>query len=126
MMGKEDRVQLFRGQLLSHEAGHATHVTVQVENEWVRIYSEHKRFGAWTCTDLKVERLTVFRFQLQLDGVTHTFTPDDPNGFSDSVGAVIDLRPKSRFGLGDRVKKALAEQEALREQAALTGTAEPV
>jgi hypothetical protein len=120
-MGKEDRVQLFRGQLLSHEAGHATHVTVQVENDWVRIYSEHKRFGAWSAADLNVERLTVFRFQLSLDGVIHTFTPDDPNGFSEAVGAVIDLRPKSRFGLGDRVKAALAEQEALRKASELTG-----
>lgn len=114
-------MQLFRGQLLSHEAGHATHVTVQVENDWVRIYSEHKRFGAWSASDLKVERLTVFRFQLNIDGVIHTFTPDDPNGFSEAVGAVIDLRPKSRFGLGDRVKAALAEQEALRKESELTG-----
>ncbi len=114
-------MQLFRGQLISHEAGYATTVTVQVDNDWVRIYNDHKRYGAWSASDLSVERLTVFRFQLHLDGVTHTFTPDDPNGFSDAVGAVIDLRPKSRFGLGDRVKAALAEQAAAREAAADAG-----
>lgn len=103
-------MQLYRGRLLSHEVGHASVVTVQIDEEWVRIYSEYKRYGAWTAVDLKVERLTVFRFQMTLDGVLHTFNPDDPNGFSDAIGAVIDLRPKTRFGLGDRVKAALAER----------------
>lgn len=110
-------MQLFRGQLLSHEAGHPSGVTVQVDEEWVRVYSDRKRYGAWSAADLNVERLTVFRFEMTLDGVVHTFSPDDPNGFATAVGAVIDLRPKARFGLGDRVKAALVERAADRAAA---------
>ncbi len=115
-------MHMFSGQLLSHEGGHVVDVTVQVEDNWVRIYNTHKRFGAWAAEDLKVQRITVFRFQMELDGVLHNFSPDDPNGFSDAVGAVIDLRRTTRFGLGDRVRAALAEQAAVKEAEAATAS----
>jgi hypothetical protein len=47
---------------------------------------------------------------LRLENEEFTFAPDDPRAFSDAMGAVIDLRPKARFGLGDRVKAARAAQ----------------
>lgn len=113
-------MHIFRGQLLSLEGGHSVDVTVQIEDNWVRIFNAHKRYGAWMSDDLNVQRITVFRFQMELDGVLHNFTPDDPNGFSDAVGAVIDLRRTTRFGLGDRVRAALAEQAAAREAEPIT------
>jgi hypothetical protein len=105
-------MQNFRGRLTSHANGDPDVATIQVDGDWVRIVAGHRRLGAWRVQDVHCERVTVFRFQLTLDGVTHTFSPDDPAGFSGAVGAVIDLRPKSRFGLGDRVKAARAEAEA--------------
>jgi hypothetical protein len=110
-------MQTFRGRMVSHGGGEPFVAVVTVDEEWVRIVSGHRRLGAWARETLNTQRVTVFRFQLDLDGSPHTFTPDDPAGFSDAVGAVVDLRPKSRFGLGDRVRQALAE----RELAAVTG-----
>ena len=102
---------IFKGRLVSHAGGHASDVAVHVDSEWARIFDDHnKRHGAWRLDDLHVERVTVFRFTMMLDGVTHTFTPDDPNAFAEAIGVVIDLRPKSRFGLGDRVRAAQAER----------------
>lgn len=98
----------FRGRLQSHAGGVADYVTVGVDENWIRIWNDHKRFGAWNIEAVPCERLTVFRFVLELDGVPHTFTPDDPASFAESITAVIDLRPTSRFGLGDRVRAAKA------------------
>ena len=102
----------FRGRMVSHEGGEPFNAVITIDDDWVRIVAGYRRLGAWPRADLVCERVTVFRFQLELDGVTHTFTPDDPAGFSDAIGAVVDLRPKSRFGLGERVRKALEEREA--------------
>lgn len=105
----------FKGQLTSHTTGDQFVAMVAVDGEMVRIWNEHKRVGAWPLGDVNCERVTVFRFQLTLDDVVHTFQPDDPAGFADSLGTVIDLRPTTRFGLGPRVqaaKEALAAARA--------------
>jgi hypothetical protein len=107
-------VKNFKGQLVSHESGDQYTASIAVDGEWVRIWNEHKRVGAWPVDTVNCERVTVFRFQLTLDGVVHTFQPEDPAGFSDGIGAVIDLRPTSRFGLGPRVKAAKEELAAAR------------
>jgi hypothetical protein len=107
-------VKNFKGQLTSHDNADQYLATVAVDGEWVRIWNEHKRVGAWPAEQVHCERVTVFRFQLTLDGVIHTFQPDDPGGFANGVGAVIDLRPTSRFGLGPRVKAAKEELAAAR------------
>lgn len=108
----------FRGRMVSHEGGEPFNAVITVDDDWIRIVAGYRRLGAWQKDALVCQRVTVFRFQLDLDGVTHTFTPDDPAGFSESIGAVVDLRPKSRFGLGDRVRKVLDERRA--EQLAQT------
>ena len=102
----------FRGRMVSHESGEPFNAVVTVDDDWVRIVAGYRRLGAWPKSSLVCQRVTVFRFQLELDGVTHTFTPDDPSEFSDAIGAVVDLRPKSRFGLGERVRKVLEERKA--------------
>lgn len=107
----------FKGQIASHVTGDQYVATIAVDGEMVRIWNDHKRVGAWPVQDVKCERVTVFRFQLHLDGVLHTFQPDDPGGFAESVGAIIDLRPKTRFGLGPRVKKAKEELAAAKAAA---------
>lgn len=102
----------FKGQLTSHDSGEQFVATVAVDEDTVRIWNEHKRFGAWRLEDINCERVTVFRFQITLDDVVHTFQPHDPGGFADSVGAIIDLRPTTRFGLGPRVRAAKEELAA--------------
>lgn len=102
----------FHGKLQSHVSGVAERVTVGVDDTWIRIWNDHKRIGAWNVEDVPCERITVFRFNLDLDGVPHTFTPDDPAAFAESIRAVVDLRPTSRFGLGDRVRAAKAAMAA--------------
>ena len=119
----------FRGQITSHESSdhYVATVAVDEEGEWVRIWNEHKRVGAWPVADVNCERVTVFRFQLTLDDVVHTFQPEDPAGFAESIGAVIDLRPTSRFGLGPRVQKAkeeLAEARAAGSSSDADGSAD--
>jgi hypothetical protein len=58
------------------------------------------------------ERRGVREFTFSAHGQAWTFVSDNPAGFSDAVGVVIDLRPTtSRFGLGERVKAAKAEQQ---------------
>ncbi len=92
----------------------STSATVQVDDEWVRVVAGHRRLGAWKLRDVQCERVTVFRYHLTLDSKQYAFNPDDPTAFGEVVAPVIDLRPKSRFGLGERVKAARAELEAER------------
>ena len=111
-------VQNFKGQMFPHGTDDHYTATIAVDGEWVRVWHEHKRVGAWPVENVNCERVTVFRFQLTLDEVLHTFQPEDPAGFADGIGAVIDLRPKSRFGLGPRVKAAKEEMAAVLDSAA--------
>jgi hypothetical protein len=38
--------------------------------------------------------------------VEYTFLPDDPAGFSEEAGAVVDLRTRTgRFGLAQRIRE---------------------
>lgn len=100
----------FKGGFVAHAGGEPVTATVHVDGDWVRIVAGHRRLGAWPFHQVACERVTVFRFLLRLDTEEFTFAPDDPRGFSEAVGAVVDLRPKARFGLGDRVKAARAAQ----------------
>ena len=66
----------------------------------------NRRVGAWSLEEVLIERVTVFRFNVTLDGLKNTFAPDDPAGFAESVHVA------SRFGLGERVRKAKEELAA--------------
>jgi hypothetical protein len=75
------------------------------------MWTDHRRLGSWELAEMHVKRTSLVGFSLDLDGLIHIFKPDDPHGFSDGVGNVIDLRePKSRFGLMDRLRQAEAER----------------
>lgn len=102
----------FTGRLSPHDGGDAMVATFHLDGHWLRLMQGNRRVGAWAIEDVLVERLTVFRFNVTLDGVKNTFAPDDPAGFADSVQVVVDLRPASRFGLGERVRKAKEELAA--------------
>lgn len=114
-------MQNFRGVMASQQGmgGEPFVVTINVDDEWARFFAGPKRMGAWRLADLRTERMTVFRFKMHLDSAEYVFVPDDPAGFSEAMGAVIDLRPKARFGLGERVKAAKAALAAERASTSL-------
>jgi hypothetical protein len=100
---------IFSGQL-QRENEEPLRVHLQIDEDRCRIWTDRRRLGSWQLNDVHTERASVFRFILHLDGADVSFTPDDPSGFSDAMGAVIDLRPaRSRFGLAERLR---AVQEA--------------
>lgn len=105
-------MKAFHGRLTSLHSGIETAVTVSLDDEWIRIWTGTKRLGAYRIASTACERLTAFRFSLDLDGVAHSFLPQHPNEFAEAIGAVVDLRPASRFGLGERVRAAKAEMAA--------------
>jgi hypothetical protein len=103
-------MKTFKGGFVAHAGGDPVTASILVDGEWVRIVAGHRRLGAWPLNQVACERVTVFRFLLRLENEEFTFAPDDPRGFSEAMGAVVDLRPRARFGLGDRVKAARAAQ----------------
>lgn len=102
-------MRAFQGRLQSHAEGEAEQVTIGVDQQHLRIWTDQRRIGSWNLDQVTCERVTVFRFLLDLGGTLHTFVPDDPAGFADSLKTVVDLRPKSRFGLAERVRAAEAQ-----------------
>jgi hypothetical protein len=69
--------------------------------------TDRRRLASWDQKVVQCQRLSVFRFQLSDGDETYAFQPTDPAGFSQEIGAVVDLRAtKTRFGLGERVRQA--------------------
>jgi hypothetical protein len=99
-------MSVFGGQL--HRSDEAPmRGTVQIEDGRVRIWTDRRRLASWDQAQVRCERTSVFRFSLSDGYVSYEFQPADPAGFSDAIGAVVDLRPpKSRFGLADRIRQA--------------------
>ena len=108
----------YTGRMSPHDGSDSYLATILVDGQWLRMMTGNRRVGAWALADVTIERVTVFRFHVTMDGVKYTFAPDDPAGFAKSMPIVIDLRPASRFGLGERVRKAKEELAAAHAAAA--------
>jgi hypothetical protein len=103
-------MSVFVGQLYRNDEP-PIRASVQIEDGRVRIWTDRRRLVSWDQAQVTCERTSVFRFQLSDGYATYDFQPGDPAGFSDSIGAVVDLRaPKSRFGLAERIRQAQATQ----------------
>jgi hypothetical protein len=86
-----------------------TYVTIEVEDGRFRIVAGRRHMGSWPLEKIEVERTSIYRFGLTVEGDSLEFFPEDPSGFSATVGAVIDLREsKGRFGLKARIERASA------------------
>ncbi len=84
-----------------------TDVTMEVKHNTLRIVAGRRDIGSWPLSAVTVQRTSVYRFTLRIDGETLEFFPGDPLEFSDEVGAVIDLTAKSgRYGLKTRIQAA--------------------
>lgn len=104
-------MQTFHGALQSTATGETPlSVSLQFDGDRIRMWSDRRRIGSWDAVDVKIERESIFRFLLTMDGECYRFTPNDPGEFSDSVDVEIDLTvsEKPRFGLAERIRQAQA------------------
>lgn len=80
--------------------------TVQIEHGRVRIWTDKRRLVSWDQDQVRCERSSVFQFDLTDGEAVYEFHPKDPAGFSEAIGAVIDIRArKTRFGLAERLRQ---------------------
>jgi hypothetical protein len=99
---------MFAGQLQRNNE-EPTWAQVQLDDGRLRIVTERRRVGSWAADEVITERVSIFRFNLIVDDTSYAFMPEDPAGFAEAVGVVIDLREnKGRFGLLDRIRQAQA------------------
>jgi hypothetical protein len=92
-----------------------TNVVFRVsDGKFTVVGSPGRWIGAWSLEEAGFERLSIREFGFRAKTENWTFVSDDPAAFGEAVGAVIDLRSKSRFGLGERVRQAREEQRAER------------
>jgi len=84
-----------------------TSVTVETIDDRLRIVAGRTEIGSWPLSSVSVERTSIYRFALEIEDDTLEFIPDEPSGFSDEIGAVIDLTARQeRFGLKARLQEA--------------------
>ncbi len=82
-------------------------VSIDIGDGRFRVSAGRRQLGSWAQQRVVAERTSIYRFEINIDGDQFEFFPDDPSGFSDAVGAVIDLtESKGRFGLKARIEKA--------------------
>ena len=84
-----------------------TSVTVETVDDRLRIAAGHTQMGSWPLADVSVQRTSIYRFSLEIEGDSLEFFPEEPSDFSNAVGAVIDLtQTQGRFGLMARIQEA--------------------
>jgi hypothetical protein len=84
-----------------------TSVTVEIIDDRLRIVAGRTEIGSWPLASVSVERTSIYRFALVIEDDTLEFIPDEPTGFSDEIGAVINLTAREeRFGLKARLQEA--------------------
>ncbi len=87
-----------------------SNVTVWIEDGRFRIMAGRRPIGSWPMGKITAERTSIYKFDLQINEEDFEFYPEDPSGFSDAVGAVIDLtKGGSRFGLKARIAKVAGQ-----------------
>lgn len=103
---------VYEGTLAPHlMEGDPARARFVVDDGWVRVVVGPRPLGTWRVSDIDCARVSLTRFTVNLNGDAYTFMPDRPGEFSEDIGAVVDLRPTARFGLGPRVRAALAADQ---------------
>jgi hypothetical protein len=98
-------MSVFQGQLQRGTAP-PERASVQFDDGRCRVWNERRRIGSWDVAEVQTERTGVARFQVSAGDIEFFFIPDDPPGFSEEAGAVVDLRAKTgRFGLAERIRQ---------------------
>ena len=85
----------------------STSVTIETLDDRLSIAAGGTEIGSWPLYSVSVERTSIYRFALEIEDDTLEFIPDEPTGFSNEIGAVIDLTARQeRFGLKARLQEA--------------------
>ncbi len=83
-----------------------SHVTLRLDDDnRLRLFAGPVAVGSWPMHRVSAERVSIYRFALDIDGEDFEFFPDDPIGFSDDIGAVVDLTRTSRFNLKKAIER---------------------
>lgn len=78
---------------------------IDIDEGRFRVSAGRVPLGSWPVENIQVQRTSIYRFELTIDGDHFEFLPEDPSTFSSMVGAVIDLSESSgRFGLKARIE----------------------
>ena len=84
-----------------------SYVTLRLDDDKrLRIFAGPVEVGSWSMSRVSAERTSIYRFSLDIDGEMFEFFPEDPLGFSDAIGAVIDLTRTSRFSLKEAIERS--------------------
>ncbi len=103
-------MSVFNG-LLQRGVSAPERASVQFDDGRCRVWNDRRRIGSWDTADVQTERVGVSRFRMKSGEVEFFFSPDDPAGFSEEAGAVVDLRAKTgRFGLAERIRQVTGVQ----------------
>ncbi len=94
----------FAGQL-TPAGGVAAPVIIQIDGDRCRFMAGRRRLGSYELDKVNCERVSPFRFRLTVESEELYFSPVDPTGFSNAIGAVVDLRAATRFGLAERLRQ---------------------
>lgn len=94
----------FPGQL-APAGGVPAPVIIQIDGDRCRFLAGKRRLGSYEMTKVSCERVSPFRFRLTVDTEELYFSPVDPTGFSNAIGAIVDLRASTRFGLAERLRQ---------------------
>lgn len=83
-----------------------SHVVLRLDDDKrLRIFAGPVAVGSWPMSRVSAERTSIYRFALDIDGESFEFFPEDPLGFSEAIGAVIDLTRTSRFSLKEAIER---------------------
>lgn len=103
-------MSVFHG-LLQRGSSVPERASVQFDDGRCRVWNDRRRIGSWETEEVHTERVGVSRFQMKAGDIEFFFSPDDPAGFSEEAGAVVDLRTKTgRFGLAQRIREATGSE----------------
>lgn len=84
-----------------------SNVLIDIGDGRFRVSAGRIHLGSWALEKIVAERSSIYKFDLDIDGDSFEFYPEDPSSFSEAVGAVIDLtEPRPRFGLKARIEEA--------------------
>jgi hypothetical protein len=96
----------YEGRMRGEKLG-LSHVVLRLDDDQrLRIFTGPVAVGSWPMTRVSAERTSIYRFSLDIDGEVFEFFPEDPLGFSEAIGAVIDLTPTSRFSLKEAIERS--------------------
>ena len=83
-------------------------VHIRVDERTMSMRTGRRPMGSWPLDEVRVERISLFRFRLTIGDEELILSPKDPTGFASAAGAVVDLR-EGRHGLRNRINEVAGQ-----------------